>query len=148
MNNLLRVLFLVLLFTSCRIHKTEIFNTVVMDEDAVVYFNSNIDSETRETIIAGEPFYMVTTDNNKRGFKKVKYKGKYGYLLKPNYRMYAATRASQSYAVRDSSTHIQSSRTSTYTPARSSGGTVQVKGYYRKNGTYVRPHTRSAPRRR
>lgn len=32
-----------------------------------------------------------------------------------------------------------------YTP--SSGGTVNVKGYYRKNGTYVRPHTRSAPHR-
>lgn len=29
----------------------------------------------------------------------------------------------------------------------SSGGTVNVKGYYRKDGTYVRPHTRSAPRR-
>lgn len=29
-----------------------------------------------------------------------------------------------------------------------SGGTVQVKGYYRKDGTYVRPHTRRAPRRR
>lgn len=25
------------------------------------------------------------------------------------------------------------------------GGTVQVRGYYRKNGTYVAPHTRSAP---
>ena len=30
----------------------------------------------------------------------------------------------------------------------SSGGTVHVKGYYRKNGTYVRPHTRSAPKRK
>lgn len=30
----------------------------------------------------------------------------------------------------------------------SSGGTVQVKGYYRKDGTYVRPHTRRAPRRK
>lgn len=29
-----------------------------------------------------------------------------------------------------------------------SGGTVNVRGYYRKDGTYVRPHTRSAPRRR
>jgi hypothetical protein len=29
----------------------------------------------------------------------------------------------------------------------STGGTVHVKGYYRKNGTYVRPHTRSAPHR-
>jgi hypothetical protein len=25
------------------------------------------------------------------------------------------------------------------------GGGVDVKGYYRKDGTYVRPHTRSAP---
>ncbi|MCX2472774.1 hypothetical protein OQZ33_00380 [Pedobacter sp. MC2016-05] len=29
----------------------------------------------------------------------------------------------------------------------SSGGTVHVKGYTRKDGTYVKPHTRSAPRR-
>lgn len=27
----------------------------------------------------------------------------------------------------------------------SSGGTVSVRGYTRKDGTYVRPHTRSAP---
>ncbi|MBR6730056.1 MAG: hypothetical protein IKL90_01765 [Alphaproteobacteria bacterium] len=24
-------------------------------------------------------------------------------------------------------------------------GTVRVKGYYRKDGTYVQPHTRTAP---
>lgn len=28
------------------------------------------------------------------------------------------------------------------------GGSVGVKGYRRKDGTYVRPHTRRAPRRR
>jgi hypothetical protein len=33
-----------------------------------------------------------------------------------------------------------------YSP--STGGTVHVRGYYRKDGTYVRPHTRSSPRRR
>jgi endonuclease YncB( thermonuclease family) len=33
-------------------------------------------------------------------------------------------------------------------PARSSGGTVKVRGYTRKDGTYVRPHTRRAPRRK
>ncbi len=27
----------------------------------------------------------------------------------------------------------------------SSGGTVHIRGYMRKDGTYVRPHTRSAP---
>jgi hypothetical protein len=35
------------------------------------------------------------------------------------------------------------------TPAPStSGGEVQVRGYYRKDGTYVRPYTRSRPRRK
>jgi len=40
------------------------------------------------------------------------------------------------------------SSSSSYRPSTSSGGSVQVNGYYRKDGTYVRPHTRSAPRRR
>jgi hypothetical protein len=33
------------------------------------------------------------------------------------------------------------------TPSYSGGGTVHVRGYYRKDGTYVRPHTRRSPRR-
>lgn len=38
---------------------------------------------------------------------------------------------------------------SSYSPAHSTGtGRVQVKGYYRKDGTYVRPHTRKASTKR
>jgi endonuclease YncB( thermonuclease family) len=37
--------------------------------------------------------------------------------------------------------------TPSYTPSYSGGGAVQVRGYYRKDGTYVRPHTRRSPRR-
>lgn len=33
-----------------------------------------------------------------------------------------------------------------YSPSK--GGPVHVRGYYRKNGTYVRPYTRRSPRRR
>lgn len=33
-------------------------------------------------------------------------------------------------------------------PRHTPGSDVHVDGYYRKDGTYVRPHTRSAPRRR
>jgi hypothetical protein len=36
----------------------------------------------------------------------------------------------------------------TAAPSTSSSGAVHVSGYTRKDGTYVRPHTRSAPRRR
>lgn len=51
------------------------------------------------------------------------------------------------------SASIRASRSSSANrtaPGYSSGssGTVQVSGYYRKDGTYVRPHTRSKPRRR
>ncbi len=38
------------------------------------------------------------------------------------------------------SSYRKSSGSSSYTP--SSGGSIHVKGYYRKDGTYVRPHTR------
>jgi hypothetical protein len=38
--------------------------------------------------------------------------------------------------------------TDTTPTSSTSTGTVQVRGYYRKDGTYVRPHTRSAPGRR
>lgn len=38
-------------------------------------------------------------------------------------------------------------RDSTISTQTSTGGTVNVKGYYRKDGTYVQPHTRSAPRK-
>jgi hypothetical protein len=31
---------------------------------------------------------------------------------------------------------------------KTSGGRVAVRGYTRKDGTYVRPHTRSAPKRK
>jgi hypothetical protein len=33
------------------------------------------------------------------------------------------------------------------TPPSGYGGTVHVRGYYRRDGTYVRSHTRRAPRR-
>lgn len=47
----------------------------------------------------------------------------------------------------DTSTEEGAASSASSTPS-SSGGTVHVKGYYRKDGTYVRPHTRRAPRRR
>lgn len=43
---------------------------------------------------------------------------------------------------------LPESSTDDYSPTYGGGGTVSVRGYYRKNGTYVRPHTRSAPSRR
>jgi len=49
--------------------------------------------------------------------------------------------------IKNNPSSISSSSISTGRSSNSSGGTVHVKGYTRKNGTYVSPHTRSAPRR-
>ncbi|MDR0620256.1 MAG: hypothetical protein LBG17_10235 [Bacteroidales bacterium] len=37
---------------------------------------------------------------------------------------------------------------SSYRPSNSGSGSVSVKGYYRKDGTYVKPHTRKSPKRK
>lgn len=47
----------------------------------------------------------------------------------------------------NSNSSSSKSNLNSYKPTNSSG-TVKVKGYYRKDGTYVRPHTRSAPKRK
>ena len=55
----------------------------------------------------------------------------------------------------DKECHVYGSPSSTSLPTSSpsyssgsySSGPVRVKGYYRKDGTYVRPHIRSRPRR-
>ncbi len=49
--------------------------------------------------------------------------------------------------IKNSPSSGPSSSGSTTRSTTSSGGTVHVKGYTRKDGTYVSPHTRSAPRR-
>jgi hypothetical protein len=51
-------------------------------------------------------------------------------------------------SLRESPRATQGSSGATAKKSKSSGGRVYVSGYTRKNGTYVRPHTRSAPRRK
>ena len=45
-------------------------------------------------------------------------------------------------------TTVRPTYTPSSSPSRSTGGPVQVKGYTRKDGTYVAPHTRKSPRRK
>ncbi|MDR0510705.1 MAG: hypothetical protein LBH06_06405 [Rikenellaceae bacterium] len=47
-----------------------------------------------------------------------------------------------------SETSISNSATSKSSNSSYGGGSVSVRGYYRKDGTYVRPHTRSTSSRR
>lgn len=127
MKNIYLLLLTIFVFSSC---VTNNYFEVFSDGETRIY--SDADSLNSAPIIvpSGSPIF-INYRKTKRGYTRVKYGKYYGWSYKPRYK-----------AIRQSSTNTGSYN---YTP---SGGTVQVKGYYRKDGTYVRPHTRSAPRRR
>ncbi len=91
---------------------------------------------------------VITILDKTISYFKVKYNKKIGYIYMSDlytsdypildYLLPPYSRKSYSYS---------SSSNSSYSTGRSGGGSVQVKGYYRKNGTYVKPHTRSSPSR-
>ncbi|MBO9592406.1 MAG: hypothetical protein J7599_05800 [Niabella sp.] len=104
-------------------------------------------------IIYGDQAGYISSSNGftlSRPISKKRYKKKYGasfraYKQKSNEVKIAYFQKKR--AEDDSAYKARSSGSSdTYTPG--TGGPVHVQGYYRKDGTYVRPHTRSAPSRR
>lgn len=134
MKRILLLFSIVLLFTSCVTN----YYTVYTNEDT--YFQKSKNNEYETVLIpSGTPVYLNSSYNSK-GYKKIKYRGNYYWSSGFNY-----SYTTPSY---NSSSYYSSPRSSSYSSSSSSGGTVNVKGYYRKNGTYVKPHTRSAPRRR
>jgi hypothetical protein len=60
----------------------------------------------------------------------------------------SATASSATGTYSPSTSYDGSTSGSTYQAPSYGSGSVNVRGYYRKDGTYVRPHTRSRPRRR
>lgn len=115
------------------------YYTVLLQEDTPLYASN--DSITSVTIIPKDTEVFLSSKADKKNFRKLKWGNYYGWVNKPNYTTYGSYSKTSSY----SSPRPSSSR---YGSRSSSGGSVQVKGYTRKDGTYVRPHTRSAPRRR
>lgn len=124
-----------MLLSSC----TTNYYAMYMVEDAPIMASSNDGSVVRTVVPQGTQVYISPRGKSK--YSKVKWNKYKGWV--PN----------TSYAIsnpKGKSTVQTTSSSSQYksTPVRSSGGSVHVKGHYRKNGTYVRPYTRSAPRRR
>lgn len=113
-------------------------------EDAAVFSNSNESAKTKVIIPKGTQVYVARGNSVRSKVKWYNYSGWISNSMYSNHKpVYLVTTA-----VRDSSYIEPIHKVNDYRPSSSSGGTVQVKGYYRKNGTYVRPHTRSTPRRK
>lgn len=143
------------------------------DDELRIYEKASNQGVPTATIRRDHHFVSKSAKPTKKGYCKVVYGNIKGYVYKPtfakstafrnywyfSYRNYFIFSDSlgyhnwYNYSPKPFSSSYEQNYTPTrsyksYTPSRSTGGTVHVKGYYRKDGTYVRPHTRSAPRRR
>lgn len=103
-------------------------------------------TDTKSSLIYSIPSgTKILTKKKSKKYKYVIYKNFVGYAYKPNlsnYHKYNSLTDGNLYGYSSYKPSSTSTRTS------SGGGTVNVKGYTRKDGTYVKPHTRSAPKRR
>ena len=114
------------------------YYTVRLQEDTTLYSSS--EGEMALTIIPKDTEVFLSSKANKKNYSKLKWGNYYGFAFNPSYTSYNSYIPSRTYK--------KSTSSYDYTPTTSSSGTVDVKGYTRKDGTYVSPHTRSAPRRR
>lgn len=131
-KKLLYFIFILFLTSSCVTN----YYFVNLEEDTPIYEKANDDGEAIVVVPKGYSVHVASSTNK---YRKIKWKNYKGWVVNPN------------YTIETTSSYNNNPKSSTYrTPSTtsSSGGPVQVKGYYRKNGTYVRPHTRSAPRRK
>jgi hypothetical protein len=127
------LILLLLILNSCATN----YYFVNIDEDATIFTSKN-GKESITVIPKGSGAYINRSDKKQR---KVKWRNFKGWVLNPTY---SNTSISNNSNNKDSS-NTSYTKSSTKT---SSGGTVNVKGYTRKNGTYVAPHTRSTAKRR
>ncbi|RXK86879.1 hypothetical protein [Filimonas effusa] len=120
------------------------------DSPVVVYDNVQL-SKSVCTIPAGSAFVLGKKVKGRRLVNYMSFSGyteEFGFAktkVLPDYK-FVSPGVAVSNGVAQSSGHYNNSAVGG-TSSSSSSGDVQVKGYYRKNGTYVRPHVRSAPRR-
>ncbi len=124
------LLMLAYLATSC----VNYYN-VTVNAETVLYSSGNDGSSVVYSVPSGSSVYIKGKKSKK--YRKIKYENYAGWAYYPNYT------ASTNYSSSSSSSSSSSTRSSSN--YSSPGKTVNVKGYYRKNGTYVRPHTRSSP---
>lgn len=141
MKKLLILLFSILIFGSCT---TNYF--LCETAGPVKLYTSPDTHSTYIEIPVGKS--LISTGKYKK-YRKAKYGNKRGYVYKTKFLSEKKIRSLSDWEFdSETSTYKYSRFNYTLNKSKSTGGTVQVKGYYRKDGTYVRPHTRRAPSRK
>ena len=94
---------------------------------------------------------LVLSQKKSRKYHYVICDGFKGYVYKPNYKNYHRYNSKFDGILYGYSTNKTTSKISKYNSTSSSnsnsGISVKVKSYYRKNGTFVKSHTRSSKRK-
>lgn len=119
-----------------------------------IYQRANPGSPVLYTIPAGYPLIVERKRNH---FRKVVFDEYSGFAYKPSVKLTKKYKPKKTgdifsaYRVKKEHNIDEDDDTESYrgSPSRNpsyNGGPVRVKGYFRKDGTYVRPHTRSAPK--
>ena len=125
------ILYLIILFNiSC----VSNYYTAILTDDTVLYKNI----ETKEEIITVPKNVKVFLSRNyyKDKYRKIRFGNYYGLAYEPKYSLYSSLEANTS----TKTTNYYNK----YNTSTSGTGTIYVRGYYRKDGTYVRPHSRSS----
>lgn len=130
---------LFLLFASC----TTNYYSVYLREDTPIYHKKDTTGTVYTVIPKGTKIYYT---DGPHSYSKIKWKNYKGWTANLVYSYVPISDTSN--ATTNSISYSSDSGTYKPSSSRSSGGSVHVKGYYRKNGTYVRPHTRSSGKRR
>lgn len=134
----LSLILLLLILNSCANN----YYFVNIDEDTTIFTSKN-EKESVTIIPKGSGAYINRSDKKAR---KLKWRNFKGWAINPRYsNPIFSSNSDNNNSNRSNSSNSSYTKSST---KASTGGTVNVKGYTRKNGTYVAPHTRSAPRRR
>jgi starvation-inducible outer membrane lipoprotein len=144
----LLLIFIYFLFTSCVTN----YYSVNIGEDTPIYESNNENSKQVVVIPKG---YSVYVSSSTKKYKRIKLNNYKGWAVNPVYcsqTNYNSSSSSSTNTSNSSSKPAKSTSTSSNyynsSSKSSSGGTVHVKAYTRKDGTYVKAHTRSAPKRK
>ena len=137
--NFLVILFLSITLFSC----SSIYYVGETSEPIKIYKIIDTTSAVSFTIPAGN---KVLTQQKSKNYYYIIYDNYKGYAYNPKYTNYHKYNSSVDGVLhRYSSSKQKITRDHNSSSNYTSGSSVQVKGYYRKNGTYVSPHTRSNP---
>jgi hypothetical protein len=140
----LQILFIILFFPSC-----DTYYYITNVEDIYLYNSPSKNDDNKDVILIPAGTYYYSTHKNKR-FRKIKFKNVKGYAFNPYFDnpYYVPSIKSDSKITSSQTSTSTQTNSSSYNSTSSRPKTVNVKGYYRKDGTYVKPHTRSAPRKK